>query len=144
MNLVDYGDVKMTNNSTKRLVCVETFRTYSIESTQEQHEIRNDGVIIGKIYKRSVVKQPKFTTYTIISLSEYTGYELLIAGWHGYYIYQRTFNCEKEKVNEIYEKLKLINYREILIKSSEGNKVNYDELLKVIDEFITKELNQSS
>lgn len=131
----------MTDNSTKRLVCVHTFRSYTIERTEELYDITTDkGEIIGKTYVRRVPDKPKFKTYTIISLSEYTGYELLIAGWHGYYIYQRTFDCEKEKVNEIYEKLKLINYREILMNSSEGNNVNYDELLKVIDEFITNEL----
>lgn len=134
----------MINNSTKRLVCVETFCRYTMESTEEEYSITKQGDIIGKTYIRRIPYKNKFKTYTIISLSEYTGYELLIADWHGYYIYQRKFDCEKEKVNEIYEKLKLINYREILMKSSEGNKVNYDELLKVIDEFVTNELNHSS
>lgn len=132
--------VKMTNNSTKRLVCVETSRVYTIEKTEEQHSITDDGVILDKTYIRRIPNNRKFNTFTIISLSEYTGYELFIAGWHGYYIYHKTFDCKKEKVNEIYEKLKLINYREILMNSMVDNKVNYDELLKVIDEFITNEL----
>ena len=130
----------MTDNSKKRLVCVETFRTYSIERTQELHQIRNDGVIIGKIYRRNVVKQPKFTTYTIVSLREWMDYEIEIGEREGYCIYRRSLKCEKEKVSEIYEKLKSIDYKEILKNSLVGNKVNYDELLKVIDEFITNEL----
>lgn len=134
----------MTENSKKRLVCVETFRDYPVERTEEIHGITNEGVILEKTYIRRIPNKPKFKTYTVISLSEYTGYELIIGGWHGYWIYHKTFDCKKEKVNEIYDKLKLLNYREILMKSSEGNKVNYDELLKVIDEFITKELEQSS
>lgn len=135
---------KMTDKPTKRLVCVERFHTYPIERTEELHDITDKGDIIGKTYIRRIPNKPKFKTYTVISLSEYTGYELIIAGWHGYYVYQRTFDCEKEKVNEIYEKLKLINYREILMNSTVNNKVDYEELLKVIDEYITKELKQSS
>ena len=115
-----------------------------MESTEEEYCITKKGDIIGKTYIRRIPYKNKFKTYTIVSLSEYTGYEILIAGWHGYYVYQRTLDCEKEKVNEIYEKLKLINYREILMNSTVNNKVDYEELLKVIDEFITNELKQSS
>ena len=130
----------MTDNSKKRLVCVETFRTYSIERTEELHSITNEGNLIEKTYIRRVVNKPKFKTYTIMSLREWKDYELEIADSYGYCIYRWYLKCEKEKVNEIYEKLKLINYREILMNSTVNNKVNYDELLKVIDEFITNEL----
>ena len=134
----------MSNNSTKRLVCVERFHTYPIERTEEHHEINDKGIIIGKIYRRSVVKLPKFTTYTIVSLREWKDYEIEIENRDGYCIYRRYLLCKREKVNEIYEKLKLINYREILMNSTVNNKVDYEELLKVIDEFITNELKQSS